>query len=107
MVVHRGSIIDFAVDIGNIDNSEVLRFDMSAGDAILIPENYAHGFISLTDETLLQYFLDNVFSEENYKSEDSIENDENEREGSDELFNQDLNEEEDFEIPAFLRKQKF
>lgn len=67
MVVHRGSIIDFAVNIGNIDNSEVLRFDMSAGDAILIPENYAHGFISLTDETLLQYFLDNVFSEENYK----------------------------------------
>jgi cell division protein FtsZ len=48
-----------------------------------------------------------LFSEENYKSEDSIENDENEREGSDELFNQDLNEEEDFEIPAFLRKQKF
>ena len=24
-----------------------------------------------------------------------------------ELFDQDLNEEEDFEIPAFLRKQKF
>ena len=26
---------------------------------------------------------------------------------SDQLFDQDINEEEDFEIPAFLRKQKF
>ena len=26
---------------------------------------------------------------------------------SEELFDQDINEEEDFEIPAFLRKQKF
>ena len=26
---------------------------------------------------------------------------------SEQLFDQDINEEEDFEIPAFLRKQKF
>ena len=26
---------------------------------------------------------------------------------NDQLFDQDINEEEDFEIPAFLRKQKF
>ena len=26
---------------------------------------------------------------------------------SDQLFDQDINEEDDFEIPAFLRKQKF
>ena len=26
---------------------------------------------------------------------------------SEKLFDQDINEEEDFEIPAFLRKQKF
>ena len=30
-----------------------------------------------------------------------------ENENSDELFEQNINEEEDFEIPAFLRKQKF
>ena len=29
------------------------------------------------------------------------------KERSGELFDQDINEEEDFEIPAFLRKQKF
>jgi cell division protein FtsZ len=43
------------------------------------------------------YQTDGVASEEDYK--DNNENDQ--------LFDQDVNEEEDFEIPAFLRKQKF
>ena len=36
-----------------------------------------------------------------------METKESENLSSDELFNQDSNEDEDFEIPAFLRKQKF
>ena len=67
IVLHAGSIIDLAVDVNNANIDQVLRFEMTAGDAILIPENYAHGFISLTDEVLLQYFMDNEFSKENYK----------------------------------------
>ena len=49
-----------------------------------------------------------LFSEENNTYEE-INNDSKEQSqrDSDELFDQDLNEEEDFEIPAFLRKQKF
>ena len=35
------------------------------------------------------------------ETNEPIEND------SEQLFDQDINEEEDFEIPAFLRKQKF
>ena len=67
IVLHAGSIIDLAVDVNNANIDQVLSFEMTAGDAILIPENYAHGFISLTDEVLLQYFMDNEFSKENYK----------------------------------------
>ena len=67
IVLHAGSIIDLAVDINNANIGQVLRFEMTAGDAILIPENYAHGFISLTDEVLLQYFMDDEYSKENYK----------------------------------------
>ena len=67
IVLHAGSIIDLAVDVNNANIDQVLRFEMSAGDAILIPDNYAHGFISLTDEVLLQYFMDNEYSKENYK----------------------------------------
>jgi hypothetical protein len=49
-----------------------------------------------------------LFSEENNASEEiDNENNEQSQHDTDELFDQDLNEEEDFEIPAFLRKQKF
>ena len=50
-----------------------------------------------------------LFSEENnYLSDEnsSEPNDQNNNE-TEQLFDQDINEEEDFEIPAFLRKQKF
>ena len=47
-----------------------------------------------------------LFSDEGHvKSEDNL--DDNHATHSEKLFDQDLNEEEDFEIPAFLRKQKF
>ena len=43
-----------------------------------------------------------LFSEENnLESDDKINNE------TEQLFDQDIDEEEDFEIPAFLRKQKF
>ena len=49
-----------------------------------------------------------LFSEENNTYEEiNNDNKEQSHRDSDELFDQDLNEEEDFEIPAFLRKQKF
>ena len=50
-----------------------------------------------------------LFSEEqSYQTEDyNLENsDQKNSENTEQLFNQDINE-EDFEIPAFLRKQKF
>ncbi len=49
-----------------------------------------------------------LFSEDqNYQSDDVPLSDGQEIEQSDQLFNQDIDQEEDFEIPAFLRKQKF
>ena len=67
IVLHQGSIIDLAVELSNQKNDKILRYEISAGDAILIPNNYAHGFISLTDNVLMQYFMDNSFSQESYK----------------------------------------
>ena len=50
-----------------------------------------------------------LFSEEqpDKSNEDNFETFSTESDNSTELFDQDNNEEEDFEIPAFLRKQKF
>jgi dTDP-4-dehydrorhamnose 3,5-epimerase len=67
IVVHQGSIADLVIELGNKDVDKVLSFEMSAGDAIFVPNNYAHGFVSLTDNVLMQYFMDNKFSQENYK----------------------------------------
>ena len=47
-----------------------------------------------------------LFSEE-HNTENSKQNDLSENQNTNELFDQDLNEDEDFEIPAFLRRQKF
>ena len=67
IIVHQGSIIDLAIDVNKPRVDQVLSFKISAGDAILIPQNYAHGFISLTDNVVLQYFMDNKYSQKNYK----------------------------------------
>ena len=47
-----------------------------------------------------------LFSEDQ-NHEDEISKIKNERNETDRLFDQDTNEDEDFEIPAFLRRQKF
>ena len=67
IVVHQGSIVDLAIELGNKEIDDVLSFEISAGDAIFVPNNYAHGFVSFTDNVLMQYFMDNKFSQENYK----------------------------------------
>ena len=50
-----------------------------------------------------------LFSEEQSDLTDEITTEDNRQKNNDtdQLFDQDINEEEDFEIPAFLRKQKF
>lgn len=67
ILVHQGSIIDLAMKLNTNENDQILRYEISAGDAIIIPKNFAHGYISLTDDVLLQYFMDCEFSKENYK----------------------------------------
>ena len=45
--------------------------------------------------------------EQSNRNEESFSLDETKDSASDELLDQDINEDEDFEIPAFLRRQKF
>ena len=67
IIVHQGSIVDLVIELGNKEIDDLLSFEMSAGDAIFVPNSYANGFVSLTDNVLIQYFMDNKFSQENYK----------------------------------------
>jgi cell division protein FtsZ len=70
-------------------------------------ENNINNDLVPSDETIKEY-TPKLFSEEQVFQEDSeIEKNELPENNSEQLFDQDINEEEDFEIPAFLRKQKF
>ena len=63
---------------------------------------------NIASNNIIEEYTPKLFSEEKESQESTImEANENIEKESEELFDQDMNEEEDFEIPAFLRKQKF
>jgi len=59
-----GEIIDFVVDIRK-DSPEYMKirfFDMVNGYQLFVPRGFAHGFITLKDDTVVQYLVDNDYS---------------------------------------------
>jgi dTDP-4-dehydrorhamnose 3,5-epimerase-like enzyme len=64
--VIKGSIIDF---LYNLDSGELEHFTLGSNEAILVPDNMAHGFLTLEDMTIVTYM---VKGEYNPDSEHSI-----------------------------------
>jgi len=64
--VVKGSIIDF---LYNLDTKELNYFTLDSNEAILVPDNMAHGFLTLEDMTIVTYM---VKGEYNPDSEHSI-----------------------------------
>ena len=62
---------------------------------------------TIIDENIIEEYTPKLFSEDQSFQENSEVKIENTTDESEQLFDQDISEEEDFEIPAFLRKQKF
>ena len=63
---------------------------------------------SVISDQIIEEYTPKLFSEEQeFKENTDLDDNESVERESEELFDQDINEEEDFEIPAFLRKQKF
>ena len=54
--------MDFVVDLRGDTPSKVEFFQMSEGDEIIVPKGYAHGFITLEDNTVVQYLVDNEYN---------------------------------------------
>jgi dTDP-4-dehydrorhamnose 3,5-epimerase len=64
--VITGSIIDFVVDI-EPESPLFLKvniFSMNPGDELYVPKNYAHGFLTLQENTIVQYLVDNIYNPE-------------------------------------------
>ena len=64
--VVKGSIIDF---LYNLDTNELNYFTLDSNEAILVPDNMAHGFLTLEYDTIVTYM---VKGEYNPDSEHSI-----------------------------------
>lgn len=59
--VLRGAIMDACV---RLSDASVYVFEMSAekGEALYVPEGYAHGFCTLADDTLVSYKVSRAFA---------------------------------------------
>ena len=61
ITVITGSILDVLVDLREGSFEEPYFFKLKAGDQILIPKGFAHGFLSIDDNTMIQYVVDNSY----------------------------------------------
>ena len=77
----------------------------SNNDNALLKED--ENIASDTEARYEEEYTPQLFSNENETQAENDLGDPIAEEHSEKLFDQDSNEEEDFEIPAFLRKQKF
>ena len=69
--VIQGAIIDFMVNIKpeSEEYGRMYYYAIEAGNAVYCPVGYAHGFITLDTDTIVQYYVDNEYNKE---SEGSI-----------------------------------
>jgi len=62
--VINGKILDFVVDLRihlrPYNNCQF--FEMKSGDELIVPRGFAHGFITLEENTVVQYLVDNDYS---------------------------------------------
>ena len=66
LIIHSGQIRDFLISVKSPKATDVFEFDLIAGDALFIPKSFAHGFLTVTDNVLMQYLMDNDYSPNHY-----------------------------------------
>ena len=95
-------------NLENSINNEQESVDLPAGVSIESASYMENNDLAGSENNEEEY-TPKLFSEENSFQSDESNLDANnlDNKESEQLFDQDVNEEEDFEIPAFLRKQKF
>jgi dTDP-4-dehydrorhamnose 3,5-epimerase len=62
--VIRGAIIDFVVDLRPETFGNVFQFMLEQGQAVFIPNYFAHGFLTLKSGTIVNYVVDNDYNKE-------------------------------------------
>lgn len=62
--VIKGKIIDIIVCLVGEDLGKVEIYELSEGEGLFVPKGYAHGFLTLTSGTIVNYFVDQIYSKE-------------------------------------------
>ena len=76
--VLKGRVIDFVVDLREESNTfgkfEYFELSEKSGNSLFIPPYYAHGFLSLEDDTIFHYQCGNLYKKENEGSITPLDN---------------------------------
>lgn len=76
--VLKGRVIDFVVDLREESNTfgkfEYFELSEKSGNSLFIPPYYAHGFLSLEDDTIFHYKCGNLYKKENEGSITPLDN---------------------------------
>ena len=67
--VITGEILDFVLDL-RLDSEnygKTFFFNVGPSNELYVPKGFAHGFITLEDNTVVQYLVDNDYSQPNEK----------------------------------------
>jgi dTDP-4-dehydrorhamnose 3,5-epimerase len=62
VTVIKGSIIDFLIDLRRNNFEETYFFRLNPGDQLYVPKGFAHGFLALEEDTMIQYLVDAPYS---------------------------------------------
>jgi dTDP-4-dehydrorhamnose 3,5-epimerase len=65
--VITGKILDFILDLRptSEDYGKTFFFKVGPGNELYVPRGFAHGFITLEDNTVVQYLVDSHYSQSN------------------------------------------
>jgi dTDP-4-dehydrorhamnose 3,5-epimerase len=65
--VIQGRIVDIVIDLRKDSETykKVDSFILEEGDSICVPKGYAHGFLTLSPNTIVNYLVDEEYSPEN------------------------------------------
>lgn len=66
LIVHSGEILDIVFPFDDAKKENIETFNLKAGDILLIPDDYAHGFYTCSDNVLIQYIMNKEYSPESY-----------------------------------------
>ena len=66
LIVHSGKILDIVFPYNDLKKENLETFKLEAGDALIIPDNYAHGFYTESSDVLLQYMMNGDYAPQDY-----------------------------------------